>query len=225
MNNIYGKLCPYCKSVMKYGEDIIVCSECNMPHHKECWIENKGCTTFGCLGTIDTPHISDEVDFELTLDDFDMVRCKKCGSLIEKNNHYCDHCGHSTSISLNLQKVHSDSDYYTDIFHRIEANNDWIYWNWSAFLLSHYWLIYRRMYFYGIASYVLILICAIVSIPLYVFISITMHVAFGTVGNMLYYRFCSKQDHRPEEKSENKNITLAICLAVIFMMIIVARIQ
>ena len=28
------------------------CSACEMPHHKDCWIENQGCTTFGCQGTI-----------------------------------------------------------------------------------------------------------------------------------------------------------------------------
>ena len=30
----------------------MVCSACEMPHHKDCWIENQGCTTFGCQGTI-----------------------------------------------------------------------------------------------------------------------------------------------------------------------------
>ncbi len=29
-----------------------MCSACEMPHHKDCWIENQGCTTFGCQGTI-----------------------------------------------------------------------------------------------------------------------------------------------------------------------------
>lgn len=41
-----GKVCPYCKSTFKEGDDIVVCSECEMPHHKDCWIDNKGCTTF-----------------------------------------------------------------------------------------------------------------------------------------------------------------------------------
>ena len=47
-----GKVCPYCKSTFKEGDDIVVCSECEMPHHKDRWIDNKGCTTFGCQGTI-----------------------------------------------------------------------------------------------------------------------------------------------------------------------------
>ena len=47
-----GKICPYCKTEFKEGDDVVVCSICEMPHHKECWIENKACTTFGCTGTI-----------------------------------------------------------------------------------------------------------------------------------------------------------------------------
>ena len=70
MNDLYGKICPYCKTRLQQGDDIIVCSECNMPHHKECWIENEGCTTFGCSGTIDNPKADDEEDLELTHDDF-----------------------------------------------------------------------------------------------------------------------------------------------------------
>ena len=225
MNNFYGKLCPYCKSEMKYDEDIIVCSECNMPHHKDCWIENKGCTTFGCLGTIDTPNISDCNDFELTLDDLDMVRCEKCGSIISKSCSYCEHCGHSMILSANQQIVCSDSDYYNRIFRKIDENNDWLHWNWSAFLLSHYWLIYRKMYLYGFIFYFINLICALISVPLYAFITITIHILLGIIGNILYYKFCSNQNHSQALKSENLNITGAICLAVVFVMIIVVKVQ
>ena len=52
MNEYVGKICPYCKTELKENDDIVVCSICDMPHHKDCWIENQGCTTFGCLGTI-----------------------------------------------------------------------------------------------------------------------------------------------------------------------------
>ena len=52
MNDYTGKICPYCKTAFKPDDEIVVCSECDMPHHKDCWIENQGCTTFGCLGTI-----------------------------------------------------------------------------------------------------------------------------------------------------------------------------
>ena len=52
MNKYIGKICPFCKTEFKENDDIVLCSSCDMPHHKDCWIENQGCTTFGCMGTI-----------------------------------------------------------------------------------------------------------------------------------------------------------------------------
>jgi len=43
-----GKNCPYCQTPIKPGVSVIVCPNCQMPHHRECWTENSGCTTYGC---------------------------------------------------------------------------------------------------------------------------------------------------------------------------------
>ena len=48
MNEFIGKNCPFCKTLITQDEDVKVCSACGMPHHQDCWKENKGCTTFGC---------------------------------------------------------------------------------------------------------------------------------------------------------------------------------
>ena len=45
-----GKVCPYCRFPIKPGETIIVCPECQVPHHEDCWRENQSCTTYGCTG-------------------------------------------------------------------------------------------------------------------------------------------------------------------------------
>jgi len=47
-----GKNCPYCQTPIKPVDDVVVCTVCEQPHHRECWIENGGCTTFGCPGGI-----------------------------------------------------------------------------------------------------------------------------------------------------------------------------
>lgn len=47
-----GKTCPYCKTPLTENDAIAVCGVCDMPHHLSCWQDNKGCTTFGCSGTI-----------------------------------------------------------------------------------------------------------------------------------------------------------------------------
>lgn len=50
MENYIGKICPYCKTKIMEGDAVIVCPDCGMPHHAECWQENQGCTVFGCAG-------------------------------------------------------------------------------------------------------------------------------------------------------------------------------
>lgn len=70
MRTCYGKICPYCKTVLEKNDDVVICSECQMPHHKQCWIENKGCTTFACKGTIDVPRDFVENRIDLDYDDF-----------------------------------------------------------------------------------------------------------------------------------------------------------
>lgn len=96
MDEYLGKTCPYCKTVIKADENIIVCSDCGMPHHKECWIENQGCTTFGCLGTIqgvnqsavqqNTAQIPPQPSEE-------QLGCFKCGFLNPFSNTFCRKCG------------------------------------------------------------------------------------------------------------------------------------
>ncbi len=43
-----GITCPYCQFPIKQHSDIVICVDCKIPHHKDCWNENTQCTTFGC---------------------------------------------------------------------------------------------------------------------------------------------------------------------------------
>jgi len=43
-----GKTCPYCQFPIKQESEVVQCRACQVPHHRECWEENGGCTTFGC---------------------------------------------------------------------------------------------------------------------------------------------------------------------------------
>ncbi len=42
------KKCPFCKTNFKNDDHVVECLSCGIPHHRECWEENGGCTTFGC---------------------------------------------------------------------------------------------------------------------------------------------------------------------------------
>ncbi len=46
-----GKTCPFCQFPIKQDSETVLCSSCKIPHHRECWEENGGCTTFGCHGS------------------------------------------------------------------------------------------------------------------------------------------------------------------------------
>ena len=98
MNSYIGKICPFCKTEFKDGDDIVVCSSCDMPHHKDCWIENQGCTTFGCMGTIKAADGSSstvtatEITFEDTASSTN-VFCTKCGAQNSTDSAFCSKCG------------------------------------------------------------------------------------------------------------------------------------
>lgn len=41
-------ICPYCLSAIRPGDPTIECSKCGIVHHRDCWFDNGGCTTYGC---------------------------------------------------------------------------------------------------------------------------------------------------------------------------------
>ena len=100
MNKYIGKICPFCKSKFEQGNDIVLCSSCDMPHHKVCWIENQGCTTFGCLGTIQ--NVDDRVNTvtekeivyeEVPRQEMKHVFCTRCGAQNTESFSFCSKCG------------------------------------------------------------------------------------------------------------------------------------
>ena len=108
MSDYVGKVCPYCKTPFKEGDDIVICSVCEMPHHKDCWVDNQGCTTFGCSGTIKSPGDAspDESDFEIELYDdqdisdnpktsapSDCIYCTRCETQNYSTSAFCCRCG------------------------------------------------------------------------------------------------------------------------------------
>lgn len=46
--DVVGKTCPYCRFPIKAGEAVQRCPSCGEPHHRDCWVENGGCTIYGC---------------------------------------------------------------------------------------------------------------------------------------------------------------------------------
>lgn len=43
-----GSSCPICQSPVEEGDVALACPDCRQVHHRECWAEVGGCSTYGC---------------------------------------------------------------------------------------------------------------------------------------------------------------------------------
>ncbi|MBP0982098.1 MAG: zinc-ribbon domain-containing protein [Oscillospiraceae bacterium] len=82
MENYIGKICPFCKTAITAEDEVMVCPSCATPHHKACWDENKGCTTFGCSEQHYVAQGTNPTDV-----------CKKCGAALGDGQDFCPKCG------------------------------------------------------------------------------------------------------------------------------------
>jgi len=82
MEEYIGKICPFCKTEIKEDDAVKVCPACGIPHHENCWEENKGCTTFGC---------SEQHYEEQHTNPTDV--CVKCGAPLGDGQEFCPKCG------------------------------------------------------------------------------------------------------------------------------------
>lgn len=112
MNKYTGKICPFCKTAFTDGDDIVICSACDMPHHKDCWVENSGCTTFGCLGGIkgvdDAPSsvTSTQMQFGapggMPTPQTNAGFCRTCGAPLPADSAFCPKCGSRVGNSVQM---------------------------------------------------------------------------------------------------------------------------
>lgn len=82
MENYVGKICPFCKTAINETDEVMVCPACATLHHKVCWDENKGCTTFGCSEQHYVAQGTNPTDV-----------CKKCGAALGDGQDFCPKCG------------------------------------------------------------------------------------------------------------------------------------
>lgn len=239
MNDYTGKICPFCKTEFKPGDEIVVCSACDMPHHKDCWIENQGCTTFGCLGTIkgadegETSVTARQMVYEDTAPRAGVhqaVFCTRCGAQNAGTSSFCARCGNRLSAlpptvqtpaytpipsagtppytpSQNAyrsdfygtqgnsgveelrQWVGVNGEYYLPKFREMKEQNKQTSWNWPAFLITPYWLIYRKMYAYGAGMLAGLFVLSRIGSTFLPLLSLAAYIVMGIFGNGVYMKF------------------------------------
>ncbi|MGE5417185.1 MAG: tetratricopeptide repeat protein [Acidobacteriota bacterium] len=95
-----GKTCPYCQYAITEDVEVYVCPECQSPHHRECWVENGGCTTFGCryapiVGPIAQPRMNYARVQSRAIAPagiYGGVICPYCGQTTTNSMTDCEHC-------------------------------------------------------------------------------------------------------------------------------------
>lgn len=265
MNDYAGKICPYCKTEFKPGDDIIVCSQCDMPHHKDCWVENQGCTTFGCLGTIKAADnaassvTATQMNYgdSTTVSTGGYVFCTQCGVRNADTSSFCTHCGsrlvstseraplppvytqanpanrnpysymnqHSaphqvqnnyqasgyngyqscetTDIDPDVQRlIGTKTHYYIPRFQVMKSQGKSASWNWPAFLVTPYWMIYRKMYGLGAAILAADIIISLIGSGFLSLLAFGGYIALGIFGNSVYMRHLERKADQAKAMSE-----------------------
>ncbi len=123
MTNYVGKSCSYCNISLLETDDIAVCDICERPHHKKCWLENGGCSTFDCEG-----NMKNLLSYNSDGDAADVqpkqafAFCMHCGNKHSVGDMFCKKCGKSIQ-TLDVSKDEQNKFEYAQAAKMLAAGN------------------------------------------------------------------------------------------------------
>ncbi|NPA16304.1 DUF2628 domain-containing protein [Persephonella sp.] len=101
--------------------------------------------------------------------------------------------------------IGKNADYYIQRFKKFEETGGALSWNWPAFFFGIVWMLYRKMYLYGLIAFlaggILGMMIAVMSpgnMLLAAGVQLWLMIGFGAFGNYIYYYFVKNQVQRLE---------------------------
>lgn len=104
--------CPFCLWPITADEAVETCGHCAARYHRECWIENQGCGTFGCPAWAttqtggaappppapSTPAVGAAAVVVVAEPEPEPTRprfCDRCGEQVTPVDRFCGGCGNT----------------------------------------------------------------------------------------------------------------------------------
>ena len=129
------------------------------------------------------------------------IKCRHCGSMLNTDPTYG-----MTFDGITVEEIRTfigpNARYYIQQFSKFNITGTEKFrptWNWSCFGFTFLWMLYRKMYFLAVLTFIVFCIPGI---------NILLHIFAGVVGNYLYYRHVNGRIHeiRAIPSQENNNL-------------------
>ena len=252
-----GLSCPVCTKTFLPDEDIVVCPQCGLPHHRACWKSIGRCYADNKHGTSEQ-WSRNAVHTEAAASAATNANiCPKCGAANAQYAEFCSRCGcdlspddwHSATVASDAREyapyrassnsygtpseslggvsteelaavVGNNTSYYIPRFQRMNRGQSGG-WNWATFLLSPFWLFYRKQYLLGVIYFCVYVLSGVTSaiitanVPVEANLTqmtqiiqthvlfypwmavysiwVAMKIVLGIKGNALYFSHCKRK--------------------------------
>ena len=126
------------------------------------------------------------------------IKCKHCGSMLNLDSTNNININSITTDEIRAF-VGANSNYYIQNFSKFTFTGRETFcatWNWSCFCFTFLWMLYRKMYFLSIITFIVFCLPGI---------NIILHIVAGVVGNYIYYKHVKEKilEIRATQSSQN----------------------
>lgn len=170
-----NQVCPVCSREFVDDDDIVVCPECGTPHHRECYNMIGHCVNRGLH----------KADYDYN-EEIKQSKAEEGKTASQASNDYHNEKEEKENSSnaipnpFSIPNIDSqfendrekiDGEDISDIaitvrvnanrfvpkFKELDSKNKKASWNWSAFIFGSFYLLYRKMYQFGVGIFALLL--------------------------------------------------------------------